>query len=49
MLRKSKLNYDVSAHAIKNTRRKMEDRHTIIADFNAMFGLSEVSNLPSVW
>ncbi|XP_058455158.1 uncharacterized protein LOC131432714 isoform X2 [Malaya genurostris] len=27
--------------AIKNSRRRMEDRHTCISDFNGMFGLSD--------
>lgn len=27
--------------AVKNTRRKMEDRHTCIDDFNAVFGIEE--------
>lgn len=32
-----------SAHAIKNTRRKMEDKHLALADFNQLFGIqSEV-------
>lgn len=28
-----------SAHAIRNTRRKMEDRHVAIAEFNQLCGL----------
>lgn len=29
----------VSFHAIKNTRRKMEDRHVLVPDLNALFGI----------
>ena len=28
-----------SVHAIKNTRRKMEDKHVVLADFNQLFGI----------
>lgn len=28
-----------SVHAIKNTRRKMEDKHVTIAEFNQLFGI----------
>lgn len=28
-----------SVHAIKNTRRKMEDKHVALAHFNQLFGL----------
>lgn len=28
-----------SVNAIKNTRRKMEDRHVVIDDFDRVFGL----------
>ncbi|KAH3877508.1 hypothetical protein DPMN_001381, partial [Dreissena polymorpha] len=31
----------VSFHAIKNTRRKMEDTHVIIPDLNALFGITD--------
>ncbi|KAL4223701.1 Protein phosphatase 1E [Mactra antiquata] len=31
----------VSFHAIKNTRRKMEDKHVIVPDLNALFGLKD--------
>ncbi|XP_064612803.1 protein phosphatase 1E-like [Liolophura sinensis] len=31
--------YEVYAHAIKNTRRKMEDRHIILHDLNSLFKL----------
>lgn len=30
----------VSIHAIRNTRRKMEDRHVCLPTFNQLFGLS---------
>ncbi|XP_002931930.1 protein phosphatase 1F [Xenopus tropicalis] len=31
----------VSVHAIRNTRRKMEDRHVILQDFNMLFGIKD--------
>ena len=31
--------YVVSVHAIKNSRRKMEDRHECCVNVNSMFGL----------
>ncbi|KAL7848504.1 hypothetical protein AOLI_G00232220 [Acnodon oligacanthus] len=31
--------YETSIHAIKNMRRKMEDRHVVIPDFNTLFNL----------
>ena len=30
---------ELSVYAIKNTRRKMEDRHAICVDINTLFGL----------
>ncbi|MCI4392819.1 hypothetical protein PGIGA_G00150470 [Pangasianodon gigas] len=30
-----------SVHAIRNTRRKMEDRHVILPEFNRLFGLQD--------
>lgn len=30
----------VSIHAIRNARRKMEDRHVLLPEFNQLFGLS---------
>ncbi|KAG9261983.1 protein phosphatase 1F [Astyanax mexicanus] len=30
-----------SVHAIRNTRRKMEDRHVILTNFNQLFGLQD--------
>lgn len=41
-LYKSKRSYPSCAHAIKNTRRKMEDKHVILPDFNSLFGLNKV-------
>lgn len=38
---KSNMQYDVSVQAIKNTRRKMEDRHVIMPDFNTLFGFPQ--------
>lgn len=32
-------NIELSVHAIKNTRRKMEDRHAVCVDINSLFGL----------
>ncbi|XP_062896985.1 protein phosphatase 1F [Mobula hypostoma] len=31
----------VSSHAIRNTRRKMEDRHVALPEFNALFGIED--------
>lgn len=31
--------YETSIHAIKNMRRKMEDKHVIIPDFNTLFNV----------
>ncbi|XP_069789765.1 protein phosphatase 1F isoform X1 [Narcine bancroftii] len=31
----------VSSHAIRNTRRKMEDRHVALLEFNALFGMKD--------
>ncbi|KAK7485385.1 hypothetical protein BaRGS_00023333 [Batillaria attramentaria] len=33
--------FPVFAHAIKNTRRKMEDRHVIVSDLNTLFKLQD--------
>ncbi|XP_008301800.1 protein phosphatase 1F [Stegastes partitus] len=30
-----------SVHAIKNTRRKMEDKHLVLAEFNQLFGIQD--------
>ncbi|XP_068617175.1 protein phosphatase 1F [Brachionichthys hirsutus] len=30
-----------SVHAIKNTRRKMEDKHVVLPEFNQLFGLQD--------
>ncbi|XP_072101390.1 protein phosphatase 1F isoform X2 [Mobula birostris] len=32
----------VSSHAIRNTRRKMEDRHVALPEFNALFGIEKL-------
>ena len=39
---KSKMKYESCVHAIKNTRRKMEDKHVILPQFNNLFGFQEV-------
>ena len=31
--------FPVSVHAIKNTRRRMEDRHVILPDLNTLYQL----------
>lgn len=31
--------YETSIHAIKNMRRKMEDKHIVIPDFNTLFNI----------
>ncbi|KAI7812336.1 protein phosphatase 1F [Triplophysa rosa] len=33
--------HSCSVHAIRNTRRKMEDRHVILKDFNQLLGLQD--------
>ncbi|XP_063059671.1 protein phosphatase 1E [Engraulis encrasicolus] len=33
--------YETSIHAIKNMRRKMEDKHVVIPDFNTLFNLQD--------
>lgn len=38
---KSKMKYESCVHAIKNTRRKMEDRHVILPEFNSLFGFPQ--------
>ncbi|KAG9487491.1 hypothetical protein GDO78_007380 [Eleutherodactylus coqui] len=37
----TKRNLYVSSHAIRNTRRKMEDRHVSLLEFNQLFGLTD--------
>lgn len=37
----------VSIHAIRNTRRKMEDRHVSLPTFNHLFGMSVSVDLQS--
>ncbi|KAM4700552.1 protein phosphatase 1E [Discoglossus pictus] len=39
--RKPHMYYDTSIHAIKNMRRKMEDKHVCIPDFNILFNLED--------
>nr|XP_033778711.1 protein phosphatase 1E [Geotrypetes seraphini] len=41
LLRKPHLYYETSIHAIKNMRRKMEDKHICIPDFNILFNLED--------
>ncbi|KAM5181561.1 protein phosphatase 1E isoform 2-T2 [Mantella aurantiaca] len=41
LCRKQHLYYDTSIHAIKNMRRKMEDKHVCIPDFNILFNLED--------
>ncbi|XP_064652751.1 protein phosphatase 1E-like [Lineus longissimus] len=36
--------YEVSSHGIKNSRRKMEDRHMVIPDLNSLFDLKDYPN-----
>ena len=38
----------VSIHAIKNTRRKMEDKHVVLPYFSEMFGLKVYIRRPSI-
>ncbi|KAM3933820.1 protein phosphatase 1E [Leptodactylus fuscus] len=38
---KPHLYYETSIHAIKNMRRKMEDKHVCIPDFNILFNLED--------
>ncbi|MED6242106.1 hypothetical protein ATANTOWER_000217 [Ataeniobius toweri] len=33
--------FQCSVHAIKNTRRKMEDKHVVLAEFNQLFGIQD--------
>lgn len=41
-LHKSKMTYESYVHAIKNTRRKMEDKHVLLPGFNHRFGFPRV-------
>ncbi|XP_075051172.1 protein phosphatase 1E [Mixophyes fleayi] len=41
LCRKPHLYYETSIHAIKNMRRKMEDKHVCIPDFNILFNLED--------
>lgn len=40
---RSKMLYESYVHAIKNTRRKMEDKHVIFPQYNNMFGFPQVT------
>lgn len=40
---KSKITYESYVHAIKNTRRKMEDKHVILPQYNSIFGFPQVT------
>ncbi|XP_078467734.1 uncharacterized protein LOC144730833 [Lampetra planeri] len=40
-LSRQRRSFQISLHAIKNTRRKMEDRHVIFQDLNALFTSEE--------
>jgi len=40
---RSKILYESYVHAIKNTRRKMEDKHVIVPQYNNMFGFPQVT------
>ncbi|XP_028396490.1 protein phosphatase 1F-like [Dendronephthya gigantea] len=40
-LYKSRNTYEVYSHSTQNTRRRMEDRHMVITEFNNLFGLNE--------
>ncbi|MEQ2190697.1 hypothetical protein XENOCAPTIV_006159, partial [Xenoophorus captivus] len=37
----SSRSFQCSVHAIKNTRRKMEDKHVVLAEFNQLFGIQD--------
>ena len=39
---RSKMLCESYVHAIKNTRRKMEDKHVILPQYNNMFGFPQV-------
>ncbi|XP_038942307.1 protein phosphatase 1E isoform X1 [Rattus norvegicus] len=40
--RRPQIYYETSIHAIKNMRRKMEDKHVCIPDFNMLFNLESL-------
>lgn len=48
VFKKNRYSYDVSFDAIKNTRRKMEDKHFMMSDFNILHGLGPVSSVVSI-
>jgi hypothetical protein len=41
---KSKNVYEVYIHSEQNTRRRMEDKHIVLTEFNNLFGLDKVSS-----
>ena len=41
-LQKNSQNFYVSLQAVKNRRRKMEDRHSYFTDLNTLFDINEV-------
>jgi protein phosphatase 1E len=43
--RRPQIYYETSIHAIKNMRRKMEDKHVCIPDFNMLFNLEVKGSL----
>ena len=44
-LMKSKNSYEVYIHSEQNTRRRMEDKHIVLTEFNNLFGLDKVSSV----
>ena len=43
-LMKSKNTYEIYIHSEQNTRRRMEDKHIVLTEFNNLFGLDKVSS-----
>ena len=41
-IQKSSQQFDISLQAVRNRRRKMEDRHSYYTDLTTLFGMSEV-------
>lgn len=49
-LKRSGKKYEVYAHSEQNSRRKMEDKHMILTEFNNLFGLDMVNKIfKNVW
>ena len=48
-LRKSKNSYEVYVHSEQNTRKRMEDKHIVITEFNNLFGLDKVDFVNNVF